>query len=164
MKQTLFLVMDMTNDIVAEDGFNKATYGVQVKTRSVLASTAAAIAAARAAGARVGYVRVGFSPDYRECPPASPIFSGARANGIFQLGTHGTEVHPAVAPQAGDFDIVKHRVSPFYATSLEPSCGRTESNGSSCAGYRPTASSIPAHARRMTATTRLSSSKIAAPG
>lgn len=119
MKQTLFLVMDMMNDIVAEDGFNKATYGVQVKERGVLANTAAAIAAARAAGAKVGFVRVGFSADYRECPPASPIFSGARANGIFKLGTHGTKVHPALAPQDGDFDIVKHRVSPFYATSLE---------------------------------------------
>ena len=119
MKQTLFLVMDMMNDLVAEDGFNKATYGVQVKERGVLANTATAIAAARQAGARIGYVRVGFSPDYRECPPASPIFSGARANGIFKLGTPGTAVHPAVAPQEGDFDIVKHRVSPFYATSLE---------------------------------------------
>lgn len=122
MKPTLFLVMDMMNDIVAEDGFNKATYGVQVKERGVLANTAEAIAAARAAGARVGYVRVGFSSDYRECPPASPIFSGARTNGIFQLGTKGTEVHPAIAPQPGDFDIVKHRVSPFYGTSLEPIC------------------------------------------
>lgn len=119
MKPTLFLVMDMMNDIVAEDGFNAATYGVQVKERGVLARTAAAIAAAREAGAKVGYVRVGFSSDYRECPPASPIFSGARKNGIFQLGTHGTEVHAAVAPQPEDFDIVKHRVSPFYATSLE---------------------------------------------
>ena len=73
----------------------------------------------RAAGVRIAYVRVGFSSDYRECPPASPIFSGARANGIFQLGTKGTEVHPALAPQPQDFDIVKHRVSPFYATSLE---------------------------------------------
>lgn len=120
MKPTLFLVMDMMNDLVAEDGFNKATYGVQVKERGVLANTAAAIAAARAAGAKVGYVRVGFSADYRECPPASPIFSGARANGIFQLGAWGTEVYPALAPQPGDFDIVKHRVSPFYGTSLEP--------------------------------------------
>lgn len=120
MKPTLFLVMDMMNDLVAEDGFSKATYGVQVKERGVLAKTAAAIAAARAAGAKVGYVRVGFSADYRECPPASPIFSGARANGIFQLGTRGTEVHPALAPQQGDFDIVKHRVSPFYGTALEP--------------------------------------------
>lgn len=122
MKRTLLLVMDMINDIVAEDGCNAQTYGVQVKQRGVLANTAKAIAAARKAGARIGYVRVGFSPDYRECPPASPIFSGARSNGIFQLGTPGTEVHREVAPQPGDFDIVKHRVSPFYATSLEAIC------------------------------------------
>ncbi len=120
MKPTLFLVMDMMNDIVAEDGFNAQTYGVQVKRRDVLANTAKAIARARAAGVKVAYVRVGFSSDYRECPPASPIFSGARANGIFQLGTRGTEVHPMLAPEPGDFDIVKHRVSPFYGTSLEP--------------------------------------------
>jgi nicotinamidase-related amidase len=120
MKQTLFLVMDMMNDLVAEDGFNAQTYGVQVKQRNVLENTAKAIAAARAAGAKVGYVRVGFSPDYREAPANSPIFSGARKNGIFQLGTKGTEVHPALAPAAGDFDVVKHRVSPFYGTSLEP--------------------------------------------
>lgn len=120
MKKTLFLVMDMMNDLVAEDGFNAQTYGVQCKERNVLANTAAAIAAARAAGALVGYVRVGFSPDYREAPAASPIFSGARKNGIFQLGTWGTEVHPALAPEPQDFDVVKHRVSPFYGTSLEP--------------------------------------------
>jgi nicotinamidase-related amidase len=119
MKKTLFLVMDMMNDLVAEDGFNARTYGVQVKERGVLENTRSAIAAARAAGVRIGYVRVGFSSDYREAPEASPIFSGARRNGIFQLGTWGTEVHASIAPQQGDFDIVKHRVSPFYATSLE---------------------------------------------
>ena len=119
MKKTLFLVKDMMNDLVAEDGFSAQTYGVQVRARNVLANTAAAIAAARAGGAQVGYVRVGFSSDYREAPPASPIFSGARANGIFQLGTWGTEVHPELAPQPQDFDIIKHRVSPFYATALE---------------------------------------------
>jgi len=120
MKKSLFLVMDMMNDLVAEDGFNAKTYGVQVKERGVLENTARAIANARAAGVKIGYVRVGFSSDYRECPPASPIFSGARANGIFKLGTPGTEVHPALAPQEGDFDVVKHRVSPFYGTALEP--------------------------------------------
>lgn len=120
MKKTLFLVMDMMNDLVSEDGPSAASYGVQMRERGVLENTAGAIAAARQAGVQVGYVRVGFSPDYRECPPASPIFSGARNNGLFQLGTPGTEVHPAIAPQPGDFDIVKHRVSPFYGTSLEP--------------------------------------------
>lgn len=120
MKPTIFLVMDMMNDLVADNGFNAQTYGVQVKERGVLENTAAAIAAARQAGARIGYVRVGFSSDYREAPANSPIFSGARKNGIFQLGTWGTEVHAALAPRPEDFDIVKHRVSPFYATSLEP--------------------------------------------
>lgn len=120
MPKTLFLVMDMMNDLVAEDGFSAKTYGVQVKERGVLANTAAAIGAARKARAQVGFVRVGFSDDYREAPPASPIFSGARANGIFKLGTWGTQVHPALAPLPQDFDIAKHRVSPFYGTSLEP--------------------------------------------
>jgi nicotinamidase-related amidase len=118
-KPTLFLVMDMINDLVADDGFGAASYGVQVRERGILGKTSAAIAAARAAGVTIGYVRVGFSADYREAPQASPIFSGARRNGIFRLGTWGTEVHPSIAPQEEDLDIVKHRVSPFYATSLE---------------------------------------------
>lgn len=117
--KTLFLVMDMMNDLVAEDGFSAQTYGAQVRERGVLENTRAAIAAARAEGALIGYVRVGFSADYREAPENSPIFSGARKHGIFQLGTPGTEVHSALTPEPGDFDIVKHRVSPFYATSLE---------------------------------------------
>lgn len=120
MKSTLFLVMDMMNDLVAEDGFSAQTYGVQVEQRGVLTATAKAIAAARAAGAKVGYVRVCFSSDYREAPEASPIFSGARKNGIFRLGTRGAEVHASLAPEPQDFDIIKHRVSPFYGTSLEP--------------------------------------------
>jgi nicotinamidase-related amidase len=78
-----------------------------------------AIDKARAAGVRVGFVRVGFSSDYRECPPNSPIFSGARRNGLFQLGSWGTQTHPELGQRAEDIDIVKHRVSPFYATSLE---------------------------------------------
>lgn len=120
MKKSIFLVMDMENDIVSETGPSAATYGVQVRERGVLDKTRNAIAAARRAGVPVGFVRVGFSPDYRQCPPASPIFSRARQNGLFKLGTPGTEVHAALAPQTSDFDIVKHRVSPFYGTSLEP--------------------------------------------
>jgi nicotinamidase-related amidase len=120
MKKTLFLVMDMMNDLVSETGPSAQTYGVQVRERGVFKNTQDAIAAARKADAKVGYVRVGFSPDYRECPPASPIFSKARENGLFKLGTPGTAVHDAIKPQDGDFDIVKHRVSPFYGTSLEP--------------------------------------------
>ena len=120
MTTSIYLVLDMMNDLVHADGVNgKAAYGEQVRGRRVLENTRTAIVKARAAGVPIGFVRVGFSPDYRECPPNSPIFSGARKNNIFQLGTWGTETHPDLGQQSSDFDIVKHRVSPFYATSLE---------------------------------------------
>lgn len=116
----MYLVCDMINDLVHEDGPNgKKGYGPELKRRNTIANTAEALRKARAAGVKIGYVRVGFSPDYRECPPASRIFQGAKKAGMFKLGSWGTEVHPALAPRPGDHDIVKHRVSPFYATSLE---------------------------------------------
>lgn len=114
----MLLVMDMINDLVHDDGPSR--YKAELQRRQTLARTAALMASARAGGVRIGFVRIGFSADYRECPPNSPIFSGAREAGLFKLGTWGTEIHPALAPQQGDADIVKHRVSPFYGTSLEP--------------------------------------------
>ena len=120
MKDAIYLVLDMMNDLVHADGPNgKAAYGEQVRGRRTLENTRRALDKARAAGLHIGFVRVGFSPDYRECPPNSPIFSGARTNGIFKLGEWGTQVHLDLGQQPGDFDIVKHRVSPFYSTSLE---------------------------------------------
>jgi nicotinamidase-related amidase len=120
MSHSIYLVLDMMNDLVHADGANgQAPYGVQARERDIVVHTRHAIDKARAAGVRVGFVRVGFSSDYRECPPNSPIFSGARRNGLFQLGSWGTQTHPELGQRAEDIDIVKHRVSPFYATSLE---------------------------------------------
>ena len=117
----MFLVCDMINDLVHEDGPNgKKGYGPILARRKTLSNTADAIRKARAAGVKIGYVRVGFSEDYRECPATSRIFQGAKKAGLFKLATWGTEVHPLLAPKPGDYDIVKHRVSPFYGTSLEP--------------------------------------------
>ena len=120
MSKSIYLVLDMMNDLVHADGPNgKAPYGEQARARRIVENTRTAIDKARSAGIPIGFVRVGFSPDYRECPPASPIFSNARKNQIFKLGEWGTETHPDLGQQPGDFDIVKHRVSPFYATSLD---------------------------------------------
>jgi len=117
----MYLVLDMINDIVHEDGPNgKGGLGEQIQQRGVIPRTRAAIAKARAAGMRIGYVRVGFSPDYKECPPNSPVFGRHKQNGWLKLGSWGTEVHPQLTPAPEDFDIVKHRVSPFYGTALEP--------------------------------------------
>ncbi|WP_158816687.1 cysteine hydrolase family protein [Methylocapsa sp. S129] len=120
MKSSMLLVMDMLNDLVHEDGAGAKTYVPLMAERDVLGRTRAAIDKARATGVLVGYVRVGFAPDYRDCPANSPIFSRARQNGLFKLGAWGTQVHERVAPADGDFDFIKHRVSPFYGTALEP--------------------------------------------
>lgn len=121
---SMYLVLDMINDLVHADGPNgKKGYGPILAKRNTIANTAEALRKARAAGVRIGYVRVGFSPDYRECPPTSRLFQGAKKAGLFKLGAWGTEVHPALKPEPGDYDIVKHRVSPFYATSLEAILG-----------------------------------------
>ena len=120
MPRSIYLVLDMENDLVHVDGPNgKTPYGEQVRSRRIVENTRRALDKARAANVPVGFVRVGFSPDYRECPANSPIFSGARKNGLFKLGQWGTQVHPDLGQQAGDFDIVKHRVSPFHGTDLE---------------------------------------------
>jgi nicotinamidase-related amidase len=120
VSNSIYLVLDMENDLVHPDGPNgKAAYGEQVRARLIIENTRRALDKARAAGLRVGFVRVGFSPDYRECPANSPIFSGARKNGIFKLGEWGTQVHADLGQRPGDFDIIKHRVSPFHGTVLE---------------------------------------------
>lgn len=119
-RNSMLLVMDMINDLVHPDGAGAKTYVPLMQARGVYDATRRAIARARSTGIPVGYVRVGFSPDYREVPDSSPVFTGARKGGIFKLGTWGTEVHSDFAPQPGDADIVKHRVSPFYATGLLP--------------------------------------------
>jgi len=121
---SMYLVLDMINDLVHEDGPNgNKGYGPILARRNTIANTAEALRKARAAGIKIGYVRVGFSSDYRECPPGSRLFQGAKKAGLFRLGAWGTEVHAALKPEPSDYDIVKHRVSPFYATSLEAILG-----------------------------------------
>ncbi|MEV6925187.1 isochorismatase family cysteine hydrolase [Dactylosporangium sp. NPDC051485] len=115
----MLLVMDMINDITHDESPGAARFRPQLAERDVLSRTAALIQRARLSGTPIGFVRVGFSPDYREVHPGSAIFARARKHDIFKLGTWGTQVHETLAPAAGDYDIIKHRVSPFYGTSLE---------------------------------------------
>ncbi|RYY55074.1 MAG: cysteine hydrolase [Comamonadaceae bacterium] len=117
--KSIYLVLDMQNDLVHADGPNgKSPLGEQVRARKVVENTAAALAKARQAGIAVGFVRVGFSQGYPECPPASPVFGGAPKAGLFQLGQWGTAIHEALQEKSGDVQVVKHRVSPFYSTTL----------------------------------------------
>ncbi len=117
--KSIYLILDMQNDLVHVDGPNgKSPLGEQVRARDIVAKTAATIRKARDAGVAVGFVRVGFSADYHECPKNSPVFGGAPKAGLFKLGGWGTEIHPDLPAQPGDVQVTKHRVSPFYSTTL----------------------------------------------
>ncbi len=118
--KSIYLILDMQNDLVHIDGPNGTSpLGQQVRARAIIGNTARAIEKARAAKIAVGFVRVGFSPDYHECPTGSQVFSSAPKMGLFKLGGFGTDIHPELNQQAGDVQVVKHRVSPFYSTTLE---------------------------------------------
>lgn len=118
--KSIYLVLDMQNDLVHADGASgKAPMQADIQAREVIQRTARAIASARAKGIAVAYVRVAFSDDHREANPNSQVFGPIAKNGILKMDAWGGQVHEALAPQAGDWDIVKHRVSPFYQTKLE---------------------------------------------
>lgn len=116
-----YLVLDLMNDIVDPNGPSRDGFAAEAARRGVLDNTAFALSRAREAKLRIVYVRVGFSPGYPECPTAPwSRFGKTQQNGWFKLGEWGTEIHFAVKPQASDPVVLKHRVSPFYSTTLEP--------------------------------------------
>lgn len=132
---SIYLILDMQNDLVHADGPNgKSPLGEQVRERRVLEHTAAALKKARAAGIAVGFVRVGFSEGYPECPKNSPMFSGAPKAGLFQLGKWGTQIHESLEQRTGDVQVVKHRVSPFYSTTLMAQLGAQGVDRIYCSG------------------------------
>lgn len=117
--KSIYLILDMQNELVHADGpAGKSPMGDLLRERRVIENTRLALERARAAGLAVGFVRVGFSADYHECPMNSPLFGGAAKHGMFKLGTWGTEIHPALEQRPGDVQVTKHRVSPFYSTTL----------------------------------------------
>jgi nicotinamidase-related amidase len=118
--KSIYLILDMQNDLVHADGPNgNAPLCQQVRARNIIDHTSVALEKARKAGIAVGFVRVGFSAGYPECPTGSQVFSGAPKAGLFKLGEWGTEIHPALKQETGDVQVIKHRVSPFYSTTLE---------------------------------------------
>ena len=65
--KSIYLVLDMQNDLVHPEGASgKGPLGEQVRSRELIARTAAAIAKARSKGIAVAFVRVAFSDDHRE--------------------------------------------------------------------------------------------------
>jgi nicotinamidase-related amidase len=109
-KTAALLVMDFQTAIVDMASTDKD---------ALLQRTAGLIEAARLASMRIVYVVVAFRPGYPEASPRNQSFAGIKESGRFVEGSAGTEVHPGVAPRAGDVVVTKHRVSAFAGTDLE---------------------------------------------
>ena len=75
--------------------------------------TSTIVAAARAAHSQVIYVRVAFRTGTPEVSPRNLTFSAFAGSGSMSELDPATEVHPALAPQAGDVVVTKRRVSAF---------------------------------------------------
>ena len=116
MKAAL-LTIDFINDIVHKEG--KMSSWEYLHEHHVLEKANIAIKIARKAKIPIIHVKVGFSSNYLECPPKSPLFGKAKQLNALQLGTWGTEFYPNLDVHGEDLVIIKHRVSPFYATGLE---------------------------------------------
>jgi nicotinamidase-related amidase len=110
--RTAVLSMDMQSAIVS----------VYAKDRPDLLERAAGVLKeARRLGMTIIHVRVGFRPKLPEVSSRNPLFAAIKNSpqhrAIFEGA--GGEIHPAVAPQADDITVVKHRVSAFAGTDLE---------------------------------------------
>lgn len=109
-ERTAVLIMDYQADIVAM---------VQSGADALLQRADMVLTAARSAGMPIVYIKVGFRLGYPEISPRNAMFSGIRESGRLTPGSAGAEVHPAVAPQAKDIVVVKHRVGAFTGTDLD---------------------------------------------
>lgn len=119
-QNTGLILIDFINDIVDPKGkLAGKGYSRFIERHEVLAKLQRLLSAWRASNRFIAHVRVGFSPGYIEHPASSPLFGGAKKFSALELGTWGTEFHPTVLPKMNEPVVVKHRVSAFYATSLD---------------------------------------------
>jgi nicotinamidase-related amidase len=112
MGKTALLVMDVQNGVVER-------YLEGADTAPLLDTLGRAISAARAAGVAVIYVRAAFRTGAPEISDRNKSFAGRAAAGGLGVEDPGTQVHPAIAPQADDIVVVKKRVSAFTGSDLD---------------------------------------------
>ncbi len=108
MTSAALLIMDIQQGVVARFTGDD----------EYLARLREAIAAARGAGLPVIYVTVSFRPGHPEISSRNTTFAAAAAAGRLVQGDPATDIHPAVAPQAGEVVVIKRRVSAFAGSDL----------------------------------------------
>ncbi len=108
--RTAVLIMDYQTSVV-----EAVTSGKD----ELLEKASSVLRGARRAGIPVIYIVVRFREGYPEVSPRNKAFSNVKRLGLLIEGSEGAEVHPGVAPEAGDLVITKKRVGAFATTDLE---------------------------------------------
>lgn len=109
-QHTALLIMDYQTAVVSN---------ITEAHPDLLDTTAAVLAAARAAGLPVIYIVVQFREGYPEVNPRNRTFSALRSAGRLLADSPEAEIHPQVAPHAGELTLVKVRTGAFSTTPLE---------------------------------------------
>lgn len=109
--RTAVLSMDLQAGIVS----------IYVKDQDLLTRAASILQRARSSGMRVIHVQVGFRPNLPEVSTRNLLFAAIKSSPQHQRLFQGATgaIHAAVAPQAEDIVVTKHRVSAFAGTDLE---------------------------------------------
>ena len=107
--RTALLIMD----------YQVAIVGGVAAREELLQRVRQALEAARAAKLPVIYVRVGFRRGHPEIGAGNTVFGGVKEANRFAEGDPEAEIHPEVAPQAGDLVVTKRRISAFAGSDLE---------------------------------------------
>jgi ureidoacrylate peracid hydrolase len=134
VEKTAVIVVDMQNDFGAEGGmFSRAGIDISMIQQAVK-PTANVLAAARRVGMPIIYLKMAFKADLSDAGPAdSPncmrhlmlgVGSAVQAPGgsksrVLIRDTWNTEILAALAPEADDVLLYKHRFSGFYETELD---------------------------------------------
>ena len=109
MTNSALLVMDVQRGIVDRFGSDPA----------YLQRLRRAVDAAHQGGTAVIYVVIGFREGHPEVSARNKSFAAISGRGAFAAGDPSAEIHPEVAPGAGDIVVTKRRVSAFAGSDLD---------------------------------------------
>lgn len=118
--RTLLALLDLQEDLVGAQ--SQLPHAQEARRVHLGERVNHAIAKARAGDGIIAFVRLVFSPDYRECSSISPLFAELKKRRLFQAGSTGAQIWSDIDRRDGDLDIVKRRVSPYYGTELDLYC------------------------------------------
>jgi nicotinamidase-related amidase len=118
---TTELSFDAAHSAILCMDYQTGIVSTYIKDEHLLPRAASVLRHARSSGLTVIYVQVGFRPSFPEISPRNSAFNTIRTSLQRQQLFAGParEIHTAVALEAEDIVVTKHRVSAFAGTDLD---------------------------------------------